>query len=180
MLLTHAFALSASQFVHKQKSLRIFMSMHSGGLELAKLAYSRHEDNLRRHRGDRLYMYEVYTSYVRRVSYGISMCFLGAMILIRFVFFYRTPEYPMSLIVYFNQVTLSAVCIRVLSVFCLVSMWVPWPFCVLNFCWHGVPDMGYDVSKPSLFRYVFSCFFVDDKSSPVRVFYSVVFWGTTN
>ena len=28
--------------------------MHSGGLELAKLTYTRVEDNLIRHRGDRL------------------------------------------------------------------------------------------------------------------------------
>ena len=33
-------------------SLRIFTSMHSGGLELCKLSYSRHEDNLLHHRGD--------------------------------------------------------------------------------------------------------------------------------
>ena len=37
VLLTHALALSASQFVHKKKSLRIYTSMHSGGLELTKL-----------------------------------------------------------------------------------------------------------------------------------------------
>ena len=37
MLLTHAFALSASQFEHKKKSLRIYTSMHSGGLELTKI-----------------------------------------------------------------------------------------------------------------------------------------------
>ena len=58
MLLTHAFALSASQFVHKKKSLRIYTSMHSGGLELTKLTYSKHKDNLLHHRGDRLdYIY---------------------------------------------------------------------------------------------------------------------------
>ena len=54
MLLTHAFALSASQFVHKKKSLRIYTSMLSGGLELTKLTCNRHEDNLLRHRRDRL------------------------------------------------------------------------------------------------------------------------------
>ena len=37
ILLAHAFALAASQFVHKKKSLRICTSMHSGGLELTKL-----------------------------------------------------------------------------------------------------------------------------------------------
>ena len=55
VLLTHALALSASQFVHKKKSLRIYTSMHSGGLELTKLTYTRLEDNLIPHRGDRLY-----------------------------------------------------------------------------------------------------------------------------
>ena len=54
MLLTHALALSASQFVHKKKSPRIYTSMHSAGLELTKLTYTRLEDNLIRHRGDRL------------------------------------------------------------------------------------------------------------------------------
>ena len=60
MLLTHALALSASQFVHKEKSQRIYTSMHSAGLELTKLTYTRLEDNLIRHRGDRpgtLYYY---------------------------------------------------------------------------------------------------------------------------
>ena len=37
VLLTHALALSASQFVHKKKSQRIYTSMHSAGLELTKL-----------------------------------------------------------------------------------------------------------------------------------------------
>ena len=54
ILLTHAPALSASQFVHKKKSQRIYTSMHSAGLELTKLTYTRLEDNLIRHRGDRL------------------------------------------------------------------------------------------------------------------------------
>ena len=40
-LLTHALALSASQFVHKKKSQRIYTSMHSAGLELTKLTYTR-------------------------------------------------------------------------------------------------------------------------------------------
>ena len=51
--LTHALALSASQFVHKKKSPRIYTSMHSGGFELTKLTYTRLEDNPIRHRGDR-------------------------------------------------------------------------------------------------------------------------------
>ena len=46
VLLTHALALSASQFVHKKKSQRIYTSMHSAGLELTKLTYTRLEDNL--------------------------------------------------------------------------------------------------------------------------------------
>ena len=54
VLLTHALALSASQFMHKKKSPRIYTSMHSGGFELTKLIYSRLENNLIRHRGDRL------------------------------------------------------------------------------------------------------------------------------
>ena len=54
VLLTHALAFSASQFVCKKKSPRIYTSMHSGGFELAKLTYSRLEDNLIRHRGDPL------------------------------------------------------------------------------------------------------------------------------
>ena len=53
VLLTHALALSASRFVHKKKSQRIYTSMHSAGLELTKLTYTRLEDNLIRHRGDR-------------------------------------------------------------------------------------------------------------------------------
>ena len=52
VLLTHALALSASKFVHKKKSQRIYTSMHSVGLELTKLTYTRLEDNLIRHRGD--------------------------------------------------------------------------------------------------------------------------------
>ena len=54
-LLPHALALSASQFVHKKKSQRIYTSMHSAGLELTELTYTRLEDNLIRHRGDRLH-----------------------------------------------------------------------------------------------------------------------------
>ena len=53
MLLTHALALSASQFVRKKKSPRIYTSMHSAGLELTKRTYTRLEDSLIRHRGDR-------------------------------------------------------------------------------------------------------------------------------
>ena len=51
---THALALSASQFMHKKKSPPIYTSMHSGRFELTKLTYTRLEDNLIHHRGDRL------------------------------------------------------------------------------------------------------------------------------
>ena len=40
VLLTHALAFSASQFVHKKKSPRIYTSMHSGGFELTKLTHT--------------------------------------------------------------------------------------------------------------------------------------------
>ena len=57
MLLTYALALSASQFMHKKKSLRIYTSMRSGGLEPTQLtSYSKHEEDdllLVHHRGDR-------------------------------------------------------------------------------------------------------------------------------
>ena len=53
VLLTHALALSASQCVHKKKSQRIYTSMHAAGLELTKVTYTRLEDDLIRHRGDR-------------------------------------------------------------------------------------------------------------------------------
>ena len=53
VLLTHALTLSASEFVHKKESPRIYTSMHSGGLKLTKVTYTRLEDNLIRHRGDR-------------------------------------------------------------------------------------------------------------------------------
>ena len=50
VLLTHALALSASQFVHKEHSLRMYTSIYSAGLELMKLTYTRLEDNLIHHR----------------------------------------------------------------------------------------------------------------------------------
>ena len=61
VLLTHALALSASQFVHKKKSQRIYTSMHSAGLELTTLTYTRFEDNLIHHRGDR-FQFMVYNA----------------------------------------------------------------------------------------------------------------------
>ena len=70
VLLTYALALSASQFVHKKKSPRINTSAHSGGFELTKLTYTnRLEDNLIRHRGDRL-LYACTT-------FGLFMFFSG-------------------------------------------------------------------------------------------------------
>ena len=63
VLLPHALALSANQFVRKKKPPRIYTSMHSGGFELTKLTYTRLEDNLTRHRGDRLYQYPSVTPY---------------------------------------------------------------------------------------------------------------------
>ena len=59
VLLTHALALSASQYVHKKKTPRIYTSMHSGRSELTKLTYTRLEDSLTRHRGDRLYIINI-------------------------------------------------------------------------------------------------------------------------
>ena len=76
VLLTHALALSASQFVHQKRSERIFTSLHSAGLELTKLTYTRLEDNLIRHRGDR---------YTLR---GIRIVSLVACMLVSFVLFH--------------------------------------------------------------------------------------------
>ena len=69
VLLTHALALSASQFVHKKKSLRIYTSMHSGGFELTKLTYTGLEDNLICHRGDRL----------ERTGCGLGLVWIGGL-----------------------------------------------------------------------------------------------------
>ena len=56
VLLAHPPALSAGQFVPKKKSPRTYTSMHSGGFKPTKLTYTRLEDNLIRHRGDRVDM----------------------------------------------------------------------------------------------------------------------------
>ena len=69
VLLTHALTFSASQLVHKKKSQWIYTSMHSAGLELTKLTYTRLEHNLIRHRGDRLQWY-VYTLHLS----GDTLC----------------------------------------------------------------------------------------------------------
>ena len=74
VLLTHAFALSASQFVHKKKFPRICTSMHSGGFELTKLTYNRLEGNLIRHRGDRFYC-----MLCQRAKTGRGRCGWGAL-----------------------------------------------------------------------------------------------------
>ena len=78
MLLTHALALSASQFVHKKKSQRIYTSMHLAGLELTKLTYTRLEDNLIRHRGDRLYR-SATPPYNYSVAIRINRVMLGSL-----------------------------------------------------------------------------------------------------
>ena len=64
--LTHALAHSTSQFVHKKKSQRTYTSMHSAWFELRKLTYmvyTRIEDNMIRHRGDRIFL-ETLSRYV--------------------------------------------------------------------------------------------------------------------
>ena len=53
VLLTRALALTARQFVHKKKFPRMNTEYASGGLELTKLTYTRLEDDLIRHRGER-------------------------------------------------------------------------------------------------------------------------------
>ena len=73
MLLTHALALSASQFVHKKKSQRIYTSMHSAGLELTKLTYTRLEDNLIRHRGDRIGPYDPLNPFIKSPKKGFQL-----------------------------------------------------------------------------------------------------------
>ena len=75
MLLTHALAHSASQSVHMKKSQRIYTSIHSAGLELTKLTYTRLEVNLIRHRRDRHVL--SYTGLVLSVRFARScmLCF---------------------------------------------------------------------------------------------------------
>ena len=79
VLLTHALALSASQFVHKKKSQRIYTSMHSAGLELTKPAYTRLEDNLIRHRGDR--SYDIIRQNIRSHSWSVFLVLYCCIIL---------------------------------------------------------------------------------------------------
>ena len=100
VLLTHALALSASQFVHKKKSQRIYTSMHSAGLELTKLTYTRLEVNLMRHRGDRSSIAPslVCTTHSAIRTYG-SNCFFTR-IRVRLVLYYirsrRLDDYVLN------------------------------------------------------------------------------------
>ena len=75
VLLTHALALSASQFMHKKKSPRIYTNMHSGAFELTKLTYTRLEDNLISHRGDGVSM--LYADWARLHN---VFCFFGSIL----------------------------------------------------------------------------------------------------
>ena len=53
VLLTHAPAFSASQFVLTKKTPRIYTSVHSVVFELTELTYTSHKEKLIRHRRDR-------------------------------------------------------------------------------------------------------------------------------
>ena len=84
VLLTDALALSASQF---EKSPRSYTSMHSGGLEFAKLTCTRLQDNLIRHRGDRYssIMYKVcHLPSIQRNVWYFSFC-LSALFMLNLV-----------------------------------------------------------------------------------------------
>ena len=72
VLLTHALALSASQFVHRQKSHRIYTSMHSVRLDLTKLTYSRLEDNVTSYAtGATVFPSPNPLRYITSVNYGV-------------------------------------------------------------------------------------------------------------
>ena len=73
VLLTHALALSASQFVHKKKSQRFYTSMHSAGLELTNLIYTRLEDNLIGHRGDWVLVMPIAVSGVATTENNVTL-----------------------------------------------------------------------------------------------------------
>ena len=60
-------AFRKSNCAHEKVSLN-FTSMHSGGFELTKLTYTRLEDNLIRHRGDRSTMHYQLDHYVREAA----------------------------------------------------------------------------------------------------------------
>ena len=73
MLLTHALALSADQFLCKQKSLRVCAL---GGNWTREIDFSRHEDNLPSHRGRRLVYLTKYISLLSTIKYlSISLYF---------------------------------------------------------------------------------------------------------
>ena len=78
VLLAHALAFSASQFVRKKKSPRIYTGMHSGGFELTNLTYTRLEDHLIRHRGDLVCTTMATARTKRRVSSKVSWGFRGS------------------------------------------------------------------------------------------------------
>ena len=70
--LTHALALSASQSSCAQEKVptNLYEYMHSTGLELTKLTYARLEDNLIRHRGNRLYIIHVRVRHADEIRRG--------------------------------------------------------------------------------------------------------------
>ena len=86
MLLTHALALSASQFVRKKKSQRIYTSVPSAGLELKKLTYTRLEDNLLRHRGGPLCVHSSHEVFPKNIFSHIPWLACVA----RYVLHYRS------------------------------------------------------------------------------------------
>ena len=86
VLLTHALALSPSQFVQKKKSPRIHTSMHPTRLELTKLTYTTLEDNLIRHLGDRS-VYEPFSQFRGSFSMvSFSLFFLLPFFVFPFLF----------------------------------------------------------------------------------------------
>ena len=131
VLLTHALALSASQFVHKKKSQRIYTSIHSAGLELTKLTYTRLEDNLIRHRGDRL------------LCYRCSVCLRCAVCAPRRSNFIRSRDAAaaspvvliVALIIHVNFATTSVFSVRALTL-CLTGVYVSCAV-IHSFVWAG-------------------------------------------
>ena len=66
--------------------------MHSGGLELTKLTYSRHEDNLLRHRSD--YCIYILRTYRRLVLYALRVTSLNILdSLVTFVLAFQSVSY---------------------------------------------------------------------------------------
>ena len=87
--------------VHKKKPPQIYRSMHSGGFELTKLTYTRLEDNLIRHRGDRL-IYDSSARTNRYIAPGAARLLATRTRTIRYrivylrVIFYPHPPQPVS------------------------------------------------------------------------------------